>query len=75
MPELLMDASEGREAELLKYTNAASLVPTQAMLDRLTKYETNLSREFERTLHQLERLQKMRRGQPVAPPINVQISR
>jgi len=75
MLELLMDASQGREAELLKYTNAASLVPTQAMLDRLTKYETNLSREFERTLHQLERLQKMRRGQPVAPPINVQISR
>jgi hypothetical protein len=70
----IMDWVTRREAELLEYTNVASLVPTQAMLDRLTKYETNLSREFERTLHQLERLQKMRRGQPVAPPINVQIS-
>ncbi len=72
--ERMMDWVTSRETHLLEHTKAASLVPTQAMLDRLTKYETNLSREFERTLHQLERLQKMRRGQPVTPPINVQIS-
>jgi hypothetical protein len=72
--EPLTEWVTAREEELLENTKAASLVPTQGTLDRLIKYETHLSREFERTLHQLERLQKMRLGQPVAPLINMQIS-
>jgi hypothetical protein len=42
--------------------------------ERLLRYETSLERSFDRTLHQLERLQRMRRGQPVAPPLDVKIS-
>jgi hypothetical protein len=42
--------------------------------DRLLRYETAISREIERTLNQLERLQRMRRGQPVAPPISLNVS-
>jgi hypothetical protein len=33
-----------------------------------------LSREFDRTLNQLERLQRMRKGQPVLPPMELKIS-
>jgi len=33
-----------------------------------------LSREFDRTLNQLERLQRIRKGQPVLPPIKVEVS-
>jgi hypothetical protein len=41
-------------------------------LDRLLRYEANLERSFDRTLSQLERLQRMRLGQPVLPRVEVQ---
>jgi hypothetical protein len=43
-------------------------------LDLLIRYESNLERAFERALNQLERAQRMRRGQPVLPPINLNMS-
>jgi hypothetical protein len=43
-------------------------------LDLLLRYETSLERNFDRALTQLERLQQMRLGQPVAPPIKLDIS-
>jgi hypothetical protein len=49
-------------------------VPDAAGLDRLLRYETTLDRAIERVLNQLERLQRMRRGQPVPPPINLNIT-
>ena len=50
------------------------LVPKYEVLGRLLRYEAHLSREFDRTLSQLERLQRMRKGQPVLPPIKVEVS-
>lgn len=44
-------------------------------LDRLMRYEAHLSRLEDRTLSQLERLQRMRVGHPVPPPLKVQISK
>ena len=49
-------------------------VPDSSGLDRLLRYETSLERTFDRTLSQLERQQRMRRGQPVAPRIDVHVS-
>jgi hypothetical protein len=49
-------------------------VPDAPQLDRLLRYETSLERAIERTLNQLERTQRMRLGQPVVPPINVNVS-
>jgi hypothetical protein len=43
-------------------------------LDRLLRYESNLERAFDRALNQLERLQRIRKGQPVPPPLNVNVS-
>lgn len=43
-------------------------------MDRLQRYETTISREIDRTLNQLERLQRMRLGQPVPPPINLNVT-
>jgi hypothetical protein len=50
-------------------------VPENSTLDRLFRYETHLNRDFDRTLVQIERLQRMRLGQPVPPPINVNLSK
>ena len=33
------------------------------------RYETHLNREIDRILNRLERLQRMRRGQPLPPQI------
>ena len=49
-------------------------VPDSSGLDRLLRYEASLERSFDRTLSQLERQQRMRRGQPVAPRIDVNVS-
>jgi hypothetical protein len=49
-------------------------VPDAPQLDRLLRYETNLERSIERTLNQLERLQRMRLGRPVPPLISLNIN-
>ena len=49
-------------------------VPQPATVDRLLRYETTLNRAIEKTLNQLERLQRIRKGQPVAPTLNVNLS-
>src|SRR6266436_4050141 len=46
-------------------------VPDGPGLDRLLRYEASLERSFDRTLSQLERLQRMRLGQPVLPKLEV----
>ncbi len=46
-------------------------VPDARVLDRLLRYEASLDRSFERTLSQLERLQRMRLGQPILPKLDL----
>ena len=46
-------------------------VPDTPTLDRLLRYEASLDRSFDRTLTQLERLQRMRLGQSVLPKLEV----
>jgi hypothetical protein len=62
--------SEDQEADLLRRG-----VPEIIPLERLLRYEASLERAFDRTLGQLERVQRLRLGQPVAPRLDVTISR
>jgi hypothetical protein len=62
------------EALRREHNVAGARVPSQEVSDRLLRYEAHLSREFDKTLSQLERLQRMRKGQPVLPPIKVEVS-
>ena len=43
-------------------------------MDRFIRYEAHLSREFDRILNRLERLQRFRHGQPALPTLNVEVS-
>jgi hypothetical protein len=52
----------------------SSWVPEAPRLERLLRYAASIERSFERALNQLERLQRYRLGQPVFPPLNVQLS-
>ncbi len=65
---------ESVESSRLAYTAQSLLVPRVDVLGRLLRYEAHLSREFDRTLTQLERLQRMRKGQPVPPPLKLELS-
>ena len=61
--------SDRTELEILRRS-----VPDSPGLDHLLRYKASLERSFDRTLNQLERLQRTRRGQPAAPRIDVNLS-
>jgi hypothetical protein len=68
--KVMCDFSKVRE----RLESESGGVPEAHRLDRLMRYSTSLDREFERTLNQLLRLQQIRKGQPVPPTLNVNVS-
>jgi hypothetical protein len=69
--EYRMDEHEEQKEEALQ---AASVLPSADTLDKLVRYETTLDRQFFRLMHQLERLQRMRKGENVPPPLTMEVS-
>jgi hypothetical protein len=67
----LYDTTAVVEALRHEHNLAGARVPSQEVSDRLIRCEAHLSREFDKTLAQLERLQRMRLGQPVPPEFKV----
>ena len=66
--------SESIESDRTKLEILRQGVPNSRELDHLLRYETNLERAFDRTLTQLERLQRIRKGQPLPPQLDIKIS-
>lgn len=66
-----------REQEAARRTFAgfcsAHLLPATETLEKVMRYETHLSRQFHRDLHELERLRAGRQGQLVAAPLAMDI--
>jgi hypothetical protein len=62
------------EAEKEKVRRDASLLPGQKIVDKLLRYEARLERQMYRAMHELERLQRLRRGEVVPPPVAIQAS-
>jgi len=52
----------------------ASLMPGQKIVEKLLRYEARLERQMYRAMHELERLQRLRRGEVVPPPVVIQAS-
>jgi hypothetical protein len=63
-----------KESERTKLEILRRKIPESAKLDRLLRYETSLERSFDRTLTQLERAQRVRKGQPLPPQLDIKIS-
>jgi len=61
-------------AQKLELESLRRSVPEGPQVDRLLRYETAILREIDRTMNQLERLQRMRLGQLVPPPINLNVT-
>jgi hypothetical protein len=65
---------EEREEQEEKARQAAALLPAVEVLEKIQRYETKLERQIFRAMAQLERLQRMRRGEVIPAPLNVEIS-
>jgi len=59
----------GKIAVLQKLGN----VPSHHELNRLLRYETAIERQFYKALNQLERMQRLRAGDTVPPPLEVEV--
>jgi hypothetical protein len=53
---------------------AAAVLPSMATLEKILRYEIKLERQLFRAMAQLERLQRMRRGEAVPAPLSVEVS-
>jgi hypothetical protein len=62
------------ESERAKLQALGNRIPAPEQLDRLLRYEASLERAFDRTLNQLERMQRLRQGQPATPRLDLTIS-
>lgn len=49
-------------------------IPAKEELDRLLRYESTIERQFYKALNQLERIQRLRSGDNVPPPIAVDVA-
>jgi len=63
-----------REAAEEEARQAAAVLPSMEVLEKILRYETKLERQMYRAMSQLERLQRMRRGEDVPPPMTVEVS-
>lgn len=68
-------AAHERKARAEELRIHARAVPEAETVERLLRYEAALERGFDRALSQLERLQRIRLGQAVLPPVRVELSR
>ena len=55
------------------YNPRTPLLPSLAELDLIVRYESHLSRVFDRKLSQLQGLQRARRGDPPTPAIKIDL--
>jgi hypothetical protein len=69
--ERYRSAHASMECEKRKLEVFRQHVPRTSEFDHLLRYEASLERGFDRTLTQLERLQRLRLGQPVLPKLEV----
>jgi hypothetical protein len=53
---------------------AAAVLPPPQILDKILRYEIKLERQMDRALSRLERLQRMRQGDSVPPPLIIEVS-
>jgi hypothetical protein len=61
-------AEAGRVERDLDHLRRERLLPAGEVVDRVARYEAHLGRQLAQALHELQRLQAARAGEPVTPP-------
>jgi hypothetical protein len=65
---------EEREEKEEEAHQAAAVLPSPEVLEKIMRYETKLERQMYRAMAQLERLQRMRQGEIIPPPLTMEVS-
>ena len=65
---------EEREEKEEEAHQAAAALPSPEVLEKIMRYKTMLERQMYRAMAQLERLQRMRQGETVPPPLTMEVS-
>ena len=65
---------EKRETAEEEARQAAAVLPSMEVLEKILRYETKLERQMYRAMSQLERVQRMRQGEDVPPPMTMEVS-
>jgi predicted transcriptional regulator len=63
-----------REENVEEARQAAALLPSREVLEKIMRYVTMLERQLYRAMNQLERLQRRRLGEAVPPPLALEVS-
>ncbi len=71
---LLRSAAQKTESAEMEAKVAPLHLPSQEAMEKLRRYEGMLERQLYRAMRQLERLQRLRKGEPVPPPISVEVA-
>ena len=66
---------EEREEKEEAARQAAGVLPSPAVLDKILRYEGTVERQLYRAMNQLERLQRRRNGEAIPPPVTMDVSR
>jgi len=66
---------EERERYERRAREAAAFLPAEKVVEKILRYETSLERQLYRAINQLERVQRMRNGEAVPPPLTMEVSR
>jgi len=72
--ESLHPACEDREEKETGALLSAAMLPKKEVLEKIMRYETKLHRHLTRAMTRLERLQRLRQGEVVPPPLSVDVS-
>lgn len=72
--EAMAKIKQGQSQAKLDHKRRKHLLPDMAHLDSITRYESHLERSLLKTLHEIERLQAVRKGRDVPPPVAVDVT-
>jgi len=72
--ERLLDHLSERIAGAEQLARGQNALPAPDAANRVMRYEAHLNKQLTQTLHQLERLQALRSGNPPAPPVALDVT-
>lgn len=72
--EWLKGLRKDREEAEEQARQAAAVLPSEATLEKIMRYEAALERQLYRAMNQLERLQRRRQGEDIPAPLSMEIA-
>jgi hypothetical protein len=70
----LLEAYLKKETLELEALKASLTLPRTEAVDKILRYETTISRLLSKAMAELERLQRLRKGEPVPPPLKLEVT-